>query len=142
MNTSAKPNISIRSTTLFGWLIPILLVFNYINYREGIDFNLYICIFFVILIMGVGTPEFIRIIKIKNKKESKLTTVIIALIVVTSVITMLELKSQGVFIWNELYFIIPLTVFSLIAYTVAFISEDRHHIKVYLALDGIHYVKA
>ena len=96
----------------------------------------------MILFIGIGTPEFARILKVKNKKESKLTTVIMSLIVLSSVITMLELKDQGIFVWNELYFTIPMTVFSLISYTVAFITEDRNHIKVYLALDGIHYVKA
>ena len=130
-----------ETTNLVCWCQLNLWV-SIIFVREGIDFNPYICVLFVILIIGIGTPEFIRILKVQNKKESKITTAIIALIVLSSVIAMLELKSQGVFVWNELYFTIPITIFSLISYAVAFITEDRHHIKVYLALDGIHYVKA
>lgn len=142
MNTSDKPNLSIRLTTLFGWFIPVFLVFSYINYYERIEFDPFVCLFLVVLLIGIGTPEFVRILKVKNKKESKLTTVIMSLIVFSSVITLLGLKDQGIFVWNELYFTIPMTTFSLISYAVAFITEDRNHIKVYLALDGIHYVKA
>jgi len=134
--------MSIRITTLYGWFIPLLLIFSYFNYREGISFNPFICLFISLLIIGISIPESLRILRVKNKKESKLITAIISLLVLACVIALLELKNRGIFIWNELYFTIPLLLFSSLFYTVSFITEDRHNVRVYMALDGIHYVHA
>ena len=134
--------MSVRVTTLYGWFIPILLLFSYFNYQEGISFNPYVCLLFCTLAISIALPESIRILMLRRKKESKLVTAIVSLVVLAAVITLLELKDRGIFVWNELYFTLPMLLFSLLFYFVSFVTEDRHNVRVYMALDGIHYVHA
>ena len=86
MTTTDKPKFAIRITTLFGWFIPIYIIFSYFNYREGINFNLYICLLFCALAIGIALPDCIRILKITRKKESKLVTVVVSLLALAAVI--------------------------------------------------------
>jgi len=141
MNTT-KPKLSVRVTSVFGWYVPILLIFSYFNYREGIYFDFYICLLFCFLAIVIALPECARILKVNRKRESRLVTVVVSLIVLVAVITLLELKNRGIFIWNELYFTLPMLVFSVLFYSVTFIAEDRNNIRVYMALDGLHYEHA
>jgi len=142
MTATDKPKLSVRVTTLFGWFIPIFIIFSYFNYQEDIYFNLYICILFCTLGIVIALPECIRILKVNRKKESKLVTVVVSLLIIAAVITLLELKSRGIFVWNELYLTLPILLFSVLFYCVSFIAEDRNNIRVYMALDGMHYVHA
>ena len=134
--------MSIRITTLVGWFIPLLILSSYFDFREDVHFNPILCVVFSILTIGACIPECIRILKVKRKKESKFVTTIVSIMVGVAVITLLELKERGVFIWNELYLTIPLLLFSLLFYIVCFITEDKHDVRVYFALDGIHYAHA
>lgn len=55
---------------------------------------------------------------------------------------MLELKRRGIFVWNELYFTVPITLFALLNFAGCYVAENKHFVRVYLALDGFHYVRA
>lgn len=142
MNTTIKPKLSVRATSLFGLFIPIFLVFSYFHYRDGIHFNLYICILFCALATSIAFPECIRILKLTRKKESRLVNVVVSLLALAAIIILLELNDRGIFVWNELYFTLPMALISAQYYLVSFIAEDRNNIRVYIALDGLHYVHA
>jgi NhaP-type Na+/H+ or K+/H+ antiporter len=137
-----RPPFSIRSTTLFGWFIPILLVFSLFNYREPIPLNLGALVIFWIIGAAIAAPETFRVFKLHDKKESKLITLLSGLALGLGVIALLELKRRGIFIWNELYFTVPMTLFSVVTFAGCFLAENKHSVRVYLALDGYHYVHA
>jgi len=86
--------------------------------------------------------EVLPIIKLQYKKESKVKTVLLSLAAVLGIIVLLRLNRSGVFVWNELYIQAPMALISLIIYVGCFLAESKHFVKVYLALDGYHYIRA
>ncbi len=97
---------------------------------------------FSLLGAAFAVPGAIQVLKLRKKRESKLKMALSSLIGVAVVLTLLELKARGIFVWNELYLMVPLLLFMLIMYSACFLAEDRNHIKIYMALDGVHYVRA
>ncbi len=141
MEEESKPRWSIRATTFYGWAIPLFLVFSYFNYSENIDFNPYVLALLCLVLVGVGMPEFLRIIRLENKRESKLVTIAISLVAIVVMISLLELKRRDILVWNELYISVPILIFSIATFLVCFVSEDRHIVQIYFALDGFHFIR-
>jgi len=137
-----KPKGSIRVVKIFGWCVPVFLILSYFDYNKENSFSPYALILLCGLLVGISIPEFIRIIKVKNKMESKLFTVLVSLGVAVAIITLLALNELNIFVWNGLYISVPILLYSFVINTVCFIAEDRHNIHVYMALDGYHFVRA
>jgi|SRR5688572_9729448 hypothetical protein len=137
-----RSKFSLRCTTFFGWSLPIALFFSYFNYHEPVALNVPILGLFCFLGALLAIPEAMLVLRLRRKKESKLVTLLSSAIAVIGVITLLELKRREIFIWNELYITVPYIVFALIFYAVCFRTEDKHSVRVYYALDGVHYVRA
>ena len=137
-----RPRFSVRCTTFFGWSLPIVLFFSFLNYREPVPLNAMTLGLFCIFGALLAVPEALMVLRLRRKKESKLVTFLLSVTAGIGVIVLLELKRRGIFIWNELYFTAPYTMFALIFYASCFRAEDKHFVRVYYALDGIHYVRA
>lgn len=90
----------------------------------------------------LAVPEMLQVSKLRCKKDSKLLVLLLGLTVGVGIIVLLELKRRGIFIWNELYFTAPVVLFSLLTYAGCFVTENRNSVRVYMALDGYHYVRA
>src|SRR6266481_3533293 len=141
MNLEAdRPRFAVRCTTFFGWLIPMYILFTLLAFREHLFLNPLFLLAFSLLGVGLAIPSAIQVLKLRHKKESKLLTALCSIAALVAVITLLELKKRGIFIWNELYLTVPFLLFLLIAYAACFLSEDKNHMRVYMALDGFHYV--
>lgn len=138
---NSKPTISIRCTTLFGWAIPIYILFSYFNYRENISLNIGILLLFSLAGVALAVPGVLQVIQLRKKVESKILNIILMLLVGVAIIALMELKRHGIFVWNELYFTAPVLLFSLVTYSGCFFAEDRNFVRVYLALDGYYYVR-
>ena len=128
-----KPRMSVRCTTVSGWFILIFSVSSYFNFYDIIAFNPYLLASLCLLVMILLAPELIKIVKNKTKIESKFLTLIYSLSGALVLITLLELKDSGKFIWNEIYFTLPITLISILIYAACFIAEDKYLVRIYMS---------
>lgn len=139
---SDTPRFAIRCTTYFGWMLPVFVLFSFLAFRERVMFQPVFLLLFSLLGIGLAIPGAIQVLKLRKKKESKFLMAVSSIAAGVGVIALLELKTRGIFVWNELYLTVPLLLFMLVTYAACFLAEDKNHMKVYLALDGYHYVRA
>jgi len=137
-----KPRMSVRCTTIYGWFVLIFSIASYFNFYEGITFSAYLLTSLCVLVTLLLIPELIKVINNKTKIESKILTLIYSLSGILVLITLLELNDSGKFIWNEIYFTLPITLVSVLTYTACFIAEDKYLVRIYISLSGYHYVRA
>ncbi len=136
-----RPRLSFRCTTLFGWFIPIFIIFSFFAFREPIPVDLLLLAVFSFVSVSIAVPGFVQVVRLQRKKESKFVTIIFSLVSLIAVIGLLEMKERGIFVWNELYLTVPFLVFSLVTFAGCFYEEDRHTVRVYRALDGFRFVR-
>jgi len=139
---SDTPRFAIRCTTYFGWMLPIFVLFSFLAFREHLLFQPLFLALFSLLGVALAIPGAIQVLKLRKKKESKLVTALGSLAGGVGVIALLELKTRGILVWNELYLTVPLLLFMLVTHAACFLAEDKNHLRIYLALDGYHYVRA
>jgi hypothetical protein len=139
---ATRPPFSIRSTSSSGWSILVFLVASFFNYREPIPLSLGTLIIFCAFGSVLAVLEVLPVLKLRHKKESKMKTILLSLAGALGIIVLLVLKNKGIFVWHELYLTGTCTLIALIIYVGCFLAEDRYFVRVYLALDGYHYVHA
>lgn len=99
---STPPRLAVRGTTYFGWMLPLFLVFTYLAYREHLELNILYLTLFSLLAVWLALPVTLQVLRPRETKESKLGTALVALVAFIATITLLELKTRGIFVWNEL----------------------------------------
>ena len=118
------------------------MVFSFFAFRESVPVDSLLLAVFSFVSVSIAVPGFVQVVRLQRKKESKLATTILSLVSLIAVIGLLEMKERGIFVWNELYLTIPFLVFSLVTFAGCFYAEDRHNVRVYMALDGFRFVRA
>lgn len=138
----ARPPYSARCTTIFGWMLPLLVVSSLFNYRGPITLNPIVLSILCVIGIALAVPGVLQVIKLRSKKESKIVTLLSSLAAGFGTFVLLDLNRHGTYVWNELYFTAPLALFSLLTYVGCYVAESKHFVRVYIALDGFHYVRA
>ena len=136
-----KSKGAIRVIIIFGFIIPLMLFRFFINYHDKINLNLLILSSLLIISLLISVNESQKIIKLKQKKESKKTTIILSLLIVSFLILISALKELKLFIWNENYFTLPFLLFVVIVFIVSLIIEKKKKVRIYITLTGLEFVK-
>jgi c-di-AMP phosphodiesterase-like protein len=96
--------------------------------------------FFCFLALVLAVMEGKKIWNLRAKRISRSTSLFIGLTLVGVLIALLALNDSGVFIWNQLYLDIPLTLYFLLRGVIAWITEWRKSVQVYEELEGFTFV--
>jgi hypothetical protein len=75
-----RPRFVLRCTTLFGWYIPIFALFSFFAFREPIPVDLSLLTVPALAGISIAIPGFIRVVRLRPKRESKLRTVIVSVV--------------------------------------------------------------
>ena len=136
-----KSKGAIRVIIIFGFIIPLMLFHFFINYHDKINLNLLILSSLLIISLLISINESQKIIKLKQKKESKKTTIILSLLIVSFLVLISVLKELKLFVWNENYFTLPFLLFVVIVFIVSLIIEKKKNVRIYITLTGLEFVK-
>ena len=118
-----------------------MLFHFFINYHDKINLNLLILSSLLIISLLISINESQKIIKLKQKKESKKTTIILSLLIVSFLVLISVLKELKLFVWNENYFTLPFLLFVVIVFIVSLIIEKKKNVRIYITLTGLEFVK-
>jgi len=135
------PSFAIRCTTFFGCATPLFCIFALLDYLEPIPLNpamlAAVSTVAVVLVMS----SWVQVLRLRKKRRSAAASVFALVVGAAGVVALLELKRRGIFVWNELYVTVPVLLCSILVFAACYVAESRHSVRVYLALDGFHYVR-
>lgn len=134
-----KPKGSIRASG-FGITFSLLFAYFILTGETYKDLNLLILLPFVLLGLVCSILVCREFWTLKTKKNKKWQVVVYSLLAVTILMALLALNDLGIFIWNQLYFEIPMTLYLATSGLFAWACEQRYKVKFYMSVEGTKIV--
>jgi hypothetical protein len=135
----SKPQGALRVKYWDIVLAIIFVVFIFLSSSDSpvrASYLSFFCFFAIVLALMQGN----KIWNLRAKKLSRWKSLLIGLTLLAVVIALFALNDSRLFIWNHLYFEIPLTLYFFLRGLIAWITEWRKSVQVYEELEGLMFV--
>jgi len=136
-----RPAFAIRSTTFFGCATPLFCIFALLDYLEPISLSPAMLTAVSTVVVVLVMSSWVQVLRLRKKRRSAAASVFALVVGAAGIVALLELKRRGIFVWNGLYVTVPVLLSSVLVFAACYMAESRHSVRVYLALDGFHYVR-
>jgi hypothetical protein len=136
-----KPKGSIRFSG-FGITFSLLFAYFILTGETYKDLNFLLLLPFVILGLVYSIMVCREFWTLKTKQNKKWKVIVYPLLSVTILIVLLALNDLGIFIWNQLYFEIPMTLYLATSGLFAWACEQRYKVKFYMSIEGTMIIQS
>jgi hypothetical protein len=86
-------------------------------------------------------PSIFEMWRLEEKRENKLKSALLLAGSACASYGLLKLNEMGLFVWNVSYLILPLLLVCALYFVGSLVAERRHARRIYVSLDGFHFVE-